>query len=145
MIIIIHDVSWRLRIALFTWIDWSSQKFNIHELNNKTYLADFSSVCHQREQCRHMCSGIHNASIEVLEGITEVNHASLLCVIGEAMKWYIKPHHVHITSILGYFSNYVLNGFMSSRVHRINGMNKHSSIHPQYLSLAETDRPPFWA
>ena len=35
----IHDVSWRLRIELFTWIDWSSQKFNIHELYNETYLA----------------------------------------------------------------------------------------------------------
>ncbi len=27
------------RSTLFTWIDWSSQKFNTHELNNETYLA----------------------------------------------------------------------------------------------------------
>ncbi len=36
---IIHDVSWSLRIALFTWVDWSSHKFNIHELNKEPCLA----------------------------------------------------------------------------------------------------------
>ncbi len=40
-----------------------------------------------------------------------VNHASLLCITDEAMKRYIKPHHVHIGSLLAYFFlNYAVNG-----------------------------------
>ncbi len=39
-----------------------------------------------------------------------VNHASLLCIIGEAMKRYKKHHHVHIGSLFKHFYlNYVFN------------------------------------
>ena len=37
--------------------------------------------------------------------------ASLLCIMDEAMKCCIKPHHVHIDSLPSYFYlNYVFNG-----------------------------------
>ena len=32
--------------------------------------------------------------------MNEVNHASVFCIIDEAMQRYIKPHHVHIDSLL---------------------------------------------
>ncbi len=37
-----------------------------------------------------------------LEGINYVHHASLLYIIDEAMKRYIKLHHVHIGSLPAY-------------------------------------------
>ncbi len=45
---------------------------------------------------------LHSVS---LEGINEVNNASALCIIDEAIKRYTKPHHVHIGSLFAYFFN----------------------------------------
>ena len=62
----------------------------------------------QREQCGHKRLPLHSAS---LEGINEVNRASLFCILDEGIKNCIKPRHVHIDSLLAYFFlNYVLNG-----------------------------------
>ena len=56
---------------------------------------------------------LHSAS---LEGINAVNHASLLCIIDEAMKRYIEHHHVHIGSLFTYFFlNYVFIGTVENQ------------------------------
>ncbi len=49
-----------------------------------------------------------------IKGINAVNHASLLCIIDEALKRYMNPHHVHIGSLFTYsYLNYVFNGKMT--------------------------------
>ncbi len=60
---------------------------------------------------------LHSAS---LEGINAVNHASLLCIIDEAMKRYIENHHVHIGSLCTYFFlNYIFYIFIRGVFHRL--------------------------
>ncbi len=42
-------------------------------------------------------------SITQYQPKSEVNHASLLCIIDEAMNRYVITHHVHFGSHLAYF------------------------------------------